>query len=64
MINTTVLVGRLVSYPELRYTGSGIAVTSATVAVERSYSNAQGERGERNRFHQHSSLEKDGRDDS
>lgn len=44
MINTTILVGRLVRDPELRYTGSGIAVGSFTVAVERPFSNAQGER--------------------
>lgn len=44
MINTTVIVGRLTRDPELRYTGSGLAVVQFTVAVERSYTNAQGER--------------------
>lgn len=44
MINNTVLVGRLTRDAELRYTGSGIAVASFTVAVERSFTNAQGER--------------------
>ncbi len=44
MINNTTLVGRLTRDPELRYTGSGIAVVSFTIAVERNYTNAQGER--------------------
>ena len=44
MINNTTLVGRLTKNPELRYTGSGIAVVSITLAVERNYTNAQGER--------------------
>lgn len=44
MINNTTLVGRLTKDPELRYTGNGIAVVSFTIAVERNYTNAQGER--------------------
>ncbi|HIZ71244.1 MAG TPA: single-stranded DNA-binding protein [Candidatus Atopostipes pullistercoris] len=44
MINNTTLVGRLTRDPELRYTGSGIAVVSFNLAVERNYTNAQGER--------------------
>lgn len=44
MINNTVIVGRLTKDTELRYTGSGIAVASFTVAVERSYTNGNGER--------------------
>lgn len=44
MINNTTLVGRLTKDPELRHTNSGIAVTSFTLAVERNYTNAQGER--------------------
>lgn len=44
MINQTVVVGRMTNDAELRYTGSGIAIASFTVAVERSYSNANGER--------------------
>ena len=44
MINNTTLVGRLTKNPELRYTGSGIAVVSFSLAVERNYTNAQGER--------------------
>lgn len=44
MINNTTLVGRLTKTPELKYTGSGIAVTNITLAVERNFTNAQGER--------------------
>jgi len=44
MINTITIIGRLVRNPELRYTGSGTAVASFTVAVERPFTNAQGER--------------------
>ena len=46
MINTAVIMGRLVADPELRHTPSDIAVTSFTVAVDRAYSrsNANGER--------------------
>lgn len=44
MINNVVIIGRLTKEAELRHTGSGIAVASATVAVERPYSNAQGEK--------------------
>ena len=44
MINNTTLVGRLTKDPELKYTGSGIAVISFSMAVERNYTNAQGER--------------------
>ncbi len=44
MINNSTLVGRLTKNPELRFTGSGIAVLSFTIAVERSFTNAQGER--------------------
>lgn len=44
MINNVVLVGRLTRDAELRYTGSGIAVATFSIAVERPYTNAQGER--------------------
>ena len=45
MINRVVLVGRLTRDPELRTTGSGISVATFTLAVDRQYTNAQGERG-------------------
>lgn len=44
MINNTTLVGRLTRNPELKYTGNGIAVLSFSLAVERNFTNAQGER--------------------
>lgn len=37
MINNVVLMGRLVATPELRNTQTGRAVTSFTIAVDRSY---------------------------
>ncbi|PKE63929.1 single-stranded DNA-binding protein [Macrococcoides caseolyticum] len=44
MINRVVLVGRLTKDPEYRVTQSGIAVASFTLAVNRTFTNAQGER--------------------
>jgi single-strand DNA-binding protein len=44
MINRVVLVGRLTKDPELRYTPSGVAVTTFTLAVNRQFTNSQGER--------------------
>ncbi|EAW7167998.1 single-stranded DNA-binding protein [Listeria monocytogenes] len=44
MINRVVLVGRLTKDPELRYTPSGVAVATFTLAVNRTFSNQQGER--------------------
>ncbi|WP_099974109.1 single-stranded DNA-binding protein [Lactobacillus terrae] len=44
MINRVVLVGRLTRDPELRYTSGGSAVASFTVAVNRQFTNQQGER--------------------
>lgn len=44
MINRVVLVGRLTKDPELRYTPSGVAVARFTLAVNRTFSNASGEK--------------------
>lgn len=44
MINRVVLVGRLTKDPELKYTPNGIASSRFTVAVNRAFSNQQGER--------------------
>lgn len=44
MINKIILVGRLVRDPELRYTSNGVPVSNFTLAVERNYTNQQGER--------------------
>ncbi|WP_246944298.1 single-stranded DNA-binding protein [Bacillus pinisoli] len=44
MMNRVVLVGRLTKDPDLRYTPSGVAVATFTLAVNRTYTNQQGER--------------------
>lgn len=44
MINSTVLVGRLTRDPELKYTGNNIAVASFSLAVNRNFKDANGER--------------------
>ncbi|MBR2833664.1 MAG: single-stranded DNA-binding protein [Bacilli bacterium] len=43
-MNRVCLVGRLTAKPELRYTGSNVAYTRFTVAVNRTFTNAQGQR--------------------
>ena len=43
-MNQVGLVGRLTAKPELRYTGSNVPYTRFTVAVNRTFSNSQGER--------------------
>lgn len=42
MLNHITIMGRLTRNPELRRTGSGIAVSSFTVAVDRDYSGKDG----------------------
>ena len=44
MLNRVVLIGRLTKDPELRYTPNGVAITNFTLAVERNFKNAQGEK--------------------
>ena len=44
MINSVILVGRLTRDPDLSYTQSGIARCRFTLAVDRPYSNASGEK--------------------
>lgn len=44
MINNVVLVGRLTKDPELKYTQSNIAVASFSLAVNRNFKDANGER--------------------
>ncbi len=45
MINTVILIGRLTRDPELRYTtNAGAALTTFTLAVDRPFTNQQGER--------------------
>ena len=43
-MNKILLIGRLTKAPELRYTQSGTAVASFTLAVNRSFANQNGER--------------------
>ncbi|KRQ86030.1 Single-stranded DNA-binding protein SsbB [Caloramator mitchellensis] len=44
-MNNWVGIGRLTKDPEIRYTaGEGIAIANFTIAVDRNYKNAQGER--------------------
>lgn len=44
MMNRVVLVGRLTKDPELRYTPAGLAVATFTLAVNRAFTNQNGER--------------------
>ncbi|ULG72998.1 single-stranded DNA-binding protein [Macrococcus brunensis] len=44
MINRVVLVGRLTKDPEYRVTPSGVSVATFTLAVNRTFTNVQGER--------------------
>ncbi|EGP4922035.1 TPA: single-stranded DNA-binding protein [Enterococcus faecium] len=44
MINNVVLVGRLTKDPDLRYTASGTAVATFTLAVNRNFTNQSGNR--------------------
>lgn len=44
MFNKIILIGRLTRDPELRYTPQGVPVASFTLAVDRPFTNAQGER--------------------
>ena len=43
-MNKAILMGNLTADPELRTTGSGIAVVSFTLAIDRRFKNSRGER--------------------
>ena len=43
-MNKIILIGRLVKDPELKYTPSGTAVVTFTLAVNRRFTNQNGER--------------------
>ena len=43
-MNRTILIGRLTKNPELRYTSNDIAVATFTLAVDRGYTNKDGEK--------------------
>lgn len=44
MLNHIIMMGRLTRDPELRHTQTGVAVCSFSIACERDYKNASGER--------------------
>lgn len=44
MLNEITIMGRLTKDPELRRTGSGVAVASFTIANERDFKNGEGKR--------------------
>lgn len=44
MVNTCIFIGRLTRDPELKYTPNGVAVTRFTLAVDRPFTNANGDR--------------------
>lgn len=44
MLNRAILIGRLTKDPELKYTPSGKAVTSFTLAVDRTFSGQDGKK--------------------
>ena len=44
MLNQVVMVGRLVATPEVKETENGKKYTNATIAVQRSYKNAEGQK--------------------
>ncbi len=44
MLNRIVLIGRLTRDPEMRYTPQGVPVASFSLAVDRPFTNQQGER--------------------
>ncbi|EDN7404690.1 single-stranded DNA-binding protein, partial [Listeria monocytogenes] len=44
MMNRVVLVGRLANDPDLKYTPSGVAVATFRLAVNRPFTNQDGER--------------------
>ena len=57
MLNKIVLMGRLTRDPELRKTGSGTAVTSFTLAVDRDFKTQD---GEGDGLHRHRGLARNG----
>lgn len=44
MLNRVILIGRLTRDPELKYTPAGVAVTTFTLAVDRPFTNGNGDR--------------------
>ncbi len=50
-LNKVMLIGNLTRDPELRYTPSGAAVTSFSIATNRSWTTDSGEKHEESDFH-------------
>ena len=50
-VNTVILIGRLGRDPELRYTPSGAAVCSFSIATDESYTDREGQKVERTEWH-------------
>jgi len=44
MLNQTIIIGRTTKEPEFRQTQNGISVATFTIACDRNYKNAQGEK--------------------
>lgn len=44
MLNKVILIGRLTKDPELKYTPSGVAVASFTLACDRTFTNKEGQK--------------------
>jgi len=47
MLNRVILIGRLTRDPDMRYSPSGVACTTFTLAVDRTLKNENGERERR-----------------
>lgn len=50
-VNKVILIGNLGKDPEVRYTGSGVAVASFSLATNESWTNPEGERVEKTEWH-------------
>ncbi|WP_449241626.1 single-stranded DNA-binding protein [Desulfoscipio gibsoniae] len=50
MLNRVILIGRLTRDPELRYTPNGMQVASFALAMNRQYTNRQGEKADETTF--------------
>lgn len=44
MLSQTIMIGRTTKEPDIRHTQSGVTVATFTIAVDRNYKNAQGEK--------------------
>ena len=50
-VNKTILLGNLTADPQVRYTGSGVAVASFSIATNESWKDADGNQQEKAEFH-------------